>query len=133
MNDLQLFLISNPVDNIVMEVKLGGRLSAFTFKVKALDGKQYNEYQTLAVENPNSNKKRSFNAKKFNELIIVNCVIEPNFKDADFIKKLGVPDAISAVYKTLASGEIAELSEQILSISGFGNEIEDAVEEAKNS
>lgn len=134
MNDLKLFLIQNPVDDIKEEVRLPGRLKDFPITVRALDGKRHNEFQKLSVDNANSAKKRNFNTTRFNELIITNCVVEPNFKDAEFIKALGVVDAVAAMYKTLLAGEITDLSQRILELSGFGDEeLEESVEEAKNS
>lgn len=132
MNALQQFLTENSVDNLVEEFILGGRLKDFTFKIRALTGTQYNDFQVLCVENPNSPKKRRFNTKKFNELIVVNCVIEPNFKDAEWIAQLGVPDSASAMYKTLLAGEIAEIAERVLKLSGFDRDIEEEIEEVKN-
>lgn len=132
MNALQQFLTKNAVDNLIKEVSLGGRLKDFKFKVKALTGNQYNDFQALCIENPNSPKKRRFNTKKFNELIVVNCVVEPSFKDADWIKELGVPDATSAMYKTLLAGEISQLAEEALRLSGFDRDVEEEMEEVKN-
>lgn len=132
MNALQQFLTKNSVDNLTEEITLGGRLKDFKFKIKAMTGNQYNDYQTLCIENPNSAKKRRFNTKKFNELIVVNCVIEPNFKDADWMKELGVPDATSAMYKTLLAGEITMLAEAALRLSGFDRDLDEEMEEAKN-
>lgn len=132
MNALQQFLTKNAVDNLTKEVSLGGRLKDFKFKVKALTGNQYNDFQSLCIENPNSPKKRRFNTKKFNELIVVNCVVEPSFKDAEWIKELGVPDATSAMYKTLLAGEISQLAEEALRLSGFDRDVEEEMEEVKN-
>lgn len=132
MNALQQFLTRNTVENLTEEVVLGGRLKDFKFKIKALTGDQYNEFQALCIENPNSPKKRRFNTRKFNELLVVNCVIEPNFKDPEWLKELGVPDATSAIYKTLLAGEITDLAERILRLSGFDRDIEEEIEEVKN-
>jgi len=132
MNALQQFLTKNSVDNFIEEVTLGGRLKDFKFKIKALTGNQYNDFQALCIENPNSPKKRRFNIKKFNELIVANCVIEPNFKDPEWLKELGVADATSAIYKTLLAGEITDLAERVLRLSGFDRDIEEEMEEVKN-
>lgn len=132
MNALQQFLTQNSVDNLTEEVCLGGRLKDFKFKIKALTGNQYNDFQALCIENPNSPKKRRFNTKKFNELIVVNCVVEPNFKDADWIKQLNVPDAAAAMYKTLLAGEITQLAEAALRLSGFDRDLDEDMEEVKN-
>ena len=132
MNALQQFLTKNSVENVTEEVNLGGRLKDFKFTVKAVTGSEYNGYQALCIENPNSPKKRKFNSKRFNELIVVNHVVDPNFKDADWIKATGVVDSTSLLYKTLLAGEIADLSEKVLRLSGFDRDIEDEVEDAKN-
>lgn len=132
MNALQLFLTKNSVDNLTQEFCLGGRLKEFKFKIRAMTGNQYNDYQAICIENPNSPKKRRFNTKKFNELIVVNCVIEPNFKDADWMKELGVVDATAAMYKTLLAGEITQLAEEALRLSGFDRDVEEEVQEVKN-
>lgn len=132
MNALQQFLTKNTVDNLTEEVCLGGRLKDFKFTIKAMTGNQYNEYQSLCIENPNSPKKRRFNTKKFNELIVVNCVTSPNFKDADWIKELGVVDATAAMYKTLLAGEITQLAEAALRLSGFDRDFDEEMDEVKN-
>ena len=132
MNALQQFLTKNSVDNLTEEVTLGGRLKDFKFKIKALTGNQYNDFQALCIENPNSPKKRRFNTKKFNELIVANCVVEPNFKDPEWLKELGVADATSAIYKTLLACEITDLAERALRLSGFDRDFEEEVDEVKN-
>lgn len=132
MNALQQFLTKNSVDNLTEEVTLGGRLKDFKFKIKALTGNQYNDFQALCIENPNSPKKRRFNTKKFNELIVANCVVEPNFKAPEWLKELGVADATSAIYKTLLAGEITDLAERALRLSGFDRDVEEEMDEVKN-
>jgi len=132
MNALQQFLAKNSVDNLTEEVTLGGRLKDFKFKIKALTGNQYNDFQALCIENPNSPKKRRFNIKKFNELVVANCVVEPNFKDPEWLKELGVADAASAIYKTLLAGEITDLAEKALRLSGFDRDVEEEMDEVKN-
>lgn len=132
MNALQQFLTKNSVENLTQEICLGGRVKDFKFKIKAMTGNQYNEYQSLCIENPNSPKKRRFNTKRFNELVVVNCVVEPTFKDADWIKELGVADATAAMYKTLLAGEITQLAEACLKLSGFDKDLDEDMEEVKN-
>ena len=132
MNALQQFLTKNTTDNLTKEVNLGGRLKDFKLKIKAMTGNQYNDYQALCIENPNSPKKRRFNTKKFHELIVVNCVVDPNFKDPDWMTELGVADAASVMYKTLLAGEIAQLAEEALRLSGFDRDLEEEMEEVKN-
>ena len=133
MNKLMEFLASNPVDNVVKTIKLEGRLKDFELKAKALSGKKYNEFQTIALENPGSSKKRTSPPTRFQELIILDCLVDPNLKDVEFLKKLGVATPQEALYKVFLSGEITQIAEAILKISGFDEDIEILEEEVKNS
>lgn len=134
MNKLQEFLSSQDLTQITEKVNLGGRLSEFPITIKPLQGSQYSDYQRLSIENAGSNKKRNFNIKKFNELVVTNCTIDPNFKDAEFQKANGIQDgdATKLMYKVLLSGEITYLAECILKLSGFDRDMEEEIDEAKN-
>lgn len=133
MNALQQFLTENPVDNVTEVVTVSDRLKAFPFTVRAITGGEYNNYQSLCIENPNSQKKRKFNTKKFNELIVINHTVDPNFKDAEWLTKTDSSlDSSRLLYKTLLAGEINTLAETILHLSGFDKDIEEEVEEVKN-
>lgn len=131
MNDLKSFLSKHDVSNVTEVIKLSGRLSEFPITIKAITGPENSEYQKLCVENPNNPKKRSFNNRRYNELIVINHVVDPSFKDADWLKEMGCASPTQLLYKTLLAGEIQELSEKILKLSGF-NDVEEDVEEVKN-
>lgn len=133
MNSIMQFLADNPITDITRDVRISGRLEDFTMKVKALTGRQYNDFQTLCLENSTSNKKRKFNTKKFQELIVTSCLVDPNLKDVDFLKKLGVTLPEEAIYRCFLAGEIAQIAEAILKVSGFSEEIEVLEDEVKNS
>jgi hypothetical protein len=120
------------VDNVTQEVVVSERLKQFKFEVRAITGKEYTDYQARCILNANSQKKRSFDTKRFNELIVLNHVTNPNFKDADFIKAAGSVDAASTMYKYLLAGEINSLADEILKLSGFDKDFDESVEEVKN-
>ncbi len=132
MSNLLQFLIENPIDELIAEVIISQRLAGFKFKIKAMSGEEFSEYQKLAMKIGGS-KKVEFNTKIFNEQIIINHTIEPNFKDAESIKQAGCQTPEQFLYKSLLAGEISELSQQISELSGFDKDINEAVEEAKNS
>ena len=132
MGALLEFLIDNPVDDVTEEVIVSKRLEKFPFKIKAMTGKEFSEYQKLATV-IGKKKKISFDSQKFNEQVVLNHTIEPNFKDADSIKKAGCQSPEQFLYKSLLAGEIAELAQQISALSGFDKDMEETVEEAKNS
>lgn len=133
MNTLQQFLLQSDVTDLKKVVNLGGRMKDHPVTIKALDGDKYNSFQQLCIENPNSAKKRRFNTKKFHELICVECLVDPNLKDVEFIKAAGVPDATRLLYRCFLAGEIAAIAENVLRLSGFDRDVEEEMEEVKNS
>ena len=124
--------MENPVDNITAKIKLGGRLKDFEFELKPMNNNDMNKYQKLCVKNPGSAKKKEFDVQKFNELVVINNVISPNFKDPEWMKSAGVLTPEALLNKVLLAGEIAELSERVSEISGFGDNSEDLEDEVKN-
>lgn len=133
MNTLQQFLLQTNVNDLKKVVNLGGRMEGHPITIKALDGDKYNSFQQLCIENPNSAKKRRFNTKKFHELICVECLVDPNLKDPEFIKAAGVLDSASLMYRCFLAGEIAAIAEHVLKLSGFDQDMEDEIETVKNS
>jgi hypothetical protein len=132
MSNLMQFLIDNPVDNLTDEVIVSARLAKFPFKIKGMTGPEFSEYQKLSTK-ISRHKKVEFDSKIFNELVVLNHTLEPNFRDAESIKKAGCQTPEQFLYKSLLAGEINELAQQITALSGFDKDIEDTVEEAKNS
>lgn len=133
MNALQQFLLQSDVTNVKKTMELGGRMVGHPITIKALDGEKYSTYQQLCIENPNSAKKRRFNTKKFHELICVECLVEPNLRDAEFLKAANTPDSTRLLYRCFLAGEIATIAEEVLKLSGFDQDVEEEMEEVKNS
>ncbi len=134
--NLQEFLNSNPVDNLIEEVAVSERLKdkegkIMKFKVKALTNTQFEEIRKKCMTMKKGGKVE-FDAGKFNDSIVIANTIEPNFKDAESIKKLGCITPEQYLNKVLLAGEIVELSKQIQAISGFDQDMDELVEEAKN-
>lgn len=132
MSTLLEFLVDNPIDNLTEEVIVSQRLSKFPFKIKAMNGPEFAEYQKMATKIGKRNK-IEFNQQLFNELVILNNTIEPNFKEAEMIKKAGCNTPEQFLYTRLLAGEIAELAKKISALSGFETEFNELVDEAKNS
>lgn len=133
MNALQNFLLQSDVSDLKKVINLGGRLKEHPITIKALNGHQYNTFQQVCIENPNSAKKRSFNTKKFHELICVECLIDPNLKEVEFMEAAGVHDSTALLYRCFLAGEIASIADNVLRLSGFSEDVEEAMDEVKNS
>ena len=131
MSDLLNFLIENPTDNLSDEVIISSRLSKFPFKIKAMSGPQYHEYQR-AVTKVGRKRNVEFNNRLYHELIVLNHTVYPNFRDAESIKKAGCSTPEQFLYRSLLAGEISELANKILELSGVGGSLDEDIEDAKN-
>lgn len=139
MSALQEFLNTNPVDNLTAEVPISNRFTdkdgkLLKFKIKAMTNDEFEEIRKSSTKVDMRKGKRSvdFNSKKFNMQLVINHTIDPDFKNAESIKKVGCATPDQYLNKVLLSGEIAELAQQIQALSGFETDMEDLVEEAKN-
>lgn len=139
MSALQEFLNANPVDNLTAEVLISDRFkdkegNILKFKIKAMTNDEFEEIRKKATKIDFKKGKRNvdFDARKFNEQVVINHTIDPDFKNAESIKKVGCMSPEQYLNKVLLAGEIAELAEQIQILSGFEKDMSDLVEEAKN-
>ena len=139
MSSLQEFLNCNPVDNLTEEVVISDRFkdkdgNLLKFKIRAMTNDEFEEIRKKATKMDLRKGKRNidFNAKVFNEQVVINFTIDPDFKNAESIKKVGCMAPEQYLNKVLLAGEISELAQQIQSLSGFDKDMDELVEEAKN-
>lgn len=135
LSDLEMFLTDNPVESITEEVKVSKRFGDHKFKINCITGEQLGEYQKQCMENPTSRKKRKFNTDKFNELIVVNHCVSPNFKNKEWLDANGCANNPQKLLNKVLTGiEIQELSVKIQELSGLDlDSEEEEIEEVKNS
>jgi hypothetical protein len=127
------FLLENPQDDCYEYVYPSERFKklGYKFKIKLPTGKEYSDYRKDAIRiGKRSNV--NFDAAALNEALIINHVIEPDFKSAEFLKKAGVTLPSKALYKFLKAGEIDALAGIIAELAGFSSDAE-LVDQAKNS
>ena len=126
---LEDFLALPDVDSIVEEVFVSKRLGKF--KVKAMSQNDFKEYQRKA-QGKVTKKGIAFDSAKFNLLMVAGQTVYPDFHNAELLKKSNCITAEDFINKKLLIGEISELARQIQIISGFDNDPEEDIEEAKN-
>ncbi|MEK5480306.1 XkdN-like protein [Paenibacillus sp. FSL R5-0407] len=136
MSTLQDFLNSNPVDNLTEEVVVSNRFkdkegNLLKFKIKAMSGPEFEDVRKRSTTIQKKGKVE-FNAQRFNNTCVINNTLEPSFKDAESIRKVGCSTPEEYLNKVLLPGEIATLAEHIQKLSGFDTDMEELVEEAKN-
>lgn len=129
MNSLEQFLALPDVNTLEEEVFVSKRVG--TFKVKPMTQDDFKEYQKQSTGKI-TKKGTDFDIAKFNLLMVAGQTVEPNFKDKTLLDKAGCAIATELIKKKLLSGEIAELAKQIQTISGFDDDIEEDVNDAKN-
>ena len=131
---LTQFLLDNPQLDIREEIYVSERFknAGFKFTISAMTGEQFSAYQKEATA-IGRHKKVNFDSKRFNELVVINHTVNPNFKDADTIKKAGCQTPEQFLYRSLRAGEVVELANQISRLSVFDTDPEALVDEVKNS
>lgn len=135
MSTLQDFLNANPIDNLTEEVVVSDRFkdqegNVLKFKIKVMTNQTFTEFRKRATKT--KGRKVEFDADAFHMGIVIEHTVEPDFKNAESLRKLGCTSPNQYVEKVLLPGEIVELAAQIQKLSGFEVEMEDLVEEAKN-
>lgn len=130
------FLLANPVNDITQEVVVSKRLKdengeMFKFKIKPMLHEEYLSYQEQCSQIKKGGK-FEFNTRRFNQLLILNHTVEPNFRSVEFLEQAGCRTPEQALNKFLLAGEISMLAEQIRNISGFEDSLDDLVDEVKN-
>ena len=133
---LTQFLMENDVTTIEEKVVVSRRIkdedgNLLEFKIKPLTYEQYSDYQKQCTII--KGKDVDFDYRKFNNLLVLNHTVEPNFKDAEFVKQVGAVYPEQAMGKVLLAGEISVLAEQIRKVSGFEDSLDDLAAQVKNS
>ena len=137
--NLQEFLNKNNVAGIEKTVTISKRLTdpdtgeLFKFKIRALSSKEHEHARNMATRMPKNKNERVQvdNTIYCSQIILAGC-IEPNFKDAQSIAELNCVSPEEYINRVLLPGEINDLSNEIDRLSGFGEDMSELVEEAKN-
>jgi len=101
------------------------------FKIKAMTNQTFDDLRRRYTR-IGKGRKIDFDSAGFNNAVVIEHTIDPNFKDAASIQKLGCRTPEEYLNRVLLPGEIATLAQKISELSGFDVEMEELVEEAKN-
>lgn len=130
-NALQALLGAKPAAEITETVTIKRLGTEFT--IKALTGDDIDNIRAQATLQVKKGKKTELkvNENEMSRLLVAKAAVEPDFSDKDLLKHFNATDAGECVQKALLAGEIAQLQQAILELSGFGD-FDDEVEEVKN-
>jgi hypothetical protein len=129
MSKLDDFLGLTDVSEIRKEisVKLDGKELNLT--IRPLNEDEHIEFQRRSQTV--TKNKMIFDTGKYNSLIIENCIVEPNFSDEGFLKKVKCISASEFLKKKFTAGVLTDIAQQIQELSGFES-YEMEIENAKN-
>lgn len=129
---LEDFLATHTVENLTEDIILNERLKDFKFTIGSMTRDELEKYQKLCIIRDKKGNVIRQDSMKFSELVIVNHLLYPNFKSAEFLQKIGVNTPSQGLSKVLKVGEITALSEKIMKFNGFDEDFEDIRTKAKN-
>jgi hypothetical protein len=129
---LEDFLATHTVENLTEDIILNERLKDFKFTIGSMTRDELEKYQKLCIIRDKKGNVIKQDSMKFSELVIVNHLLYPNFKSAEFLQKIGVNTPSQGLSKVLKVGEITALSEKIMKFNGFDEDFEDIRAKAKN-
>ena len=129
---LEDFLATHTVENLTEEIVLNERLKDLKFTIGSMTRDELEKYQKLCIIRDKKGNVIRQDSMKFSELVIVNHLLYPNFKSAEFWQKIGVNTPSQGLSKVLKVGEITALSEKIMKFNGFDEDFEDIRTKAKN-
>lgn len=103
------------------------------FVVKAISSEEYSQLEKRCkypVKNARTHQiEEKTNQEMLSNLLILTACIKPNWNDPKLLAKYNTNDPAKVIKKRLYIGEISQLTEAIMDVSGF----DDGLEEAKNS
>jgi hypothetical protein len=100
------------------------------FRIRAIDGNLLDQI-TEECTYPKKGGGSTFDNKKFSMSVITYGCVNPNWSSPEILAKFG-PTPIDAVQKRLLAGELKLLSDEILGLSGFGEDENAEIDEVKN-
>ena len=97
--------------------------------IRPINEDEHTEFQRRS-QNFTKNK-IVFDSGKYNNLVLEACIVEPNFSDADFLKKVKCISATEFLNKKFPAGTLQDIAGEIQKLSGFESyDLE--IENAKN-
>lgn len=139
MSDIKAFLLP-PVMEETKEVVITNRAKGpdgkpIPFKLRRIDQETNSKLVNQAQKKKKVNGQivTELDSARFGNLLILACVIEPDFKNSEICAHYKTVDPLEVPERMLSSGEYAKLMEEINKLNGFDDDTTEAIEEtAKN-
>lgn len=130
-NLIDKLLGAEPASEITQKVNIE-RFGEFT--VRALTAEEINKIREEATRYEIKGKERKafVDETELGLLMVVKATVEPDFSDKRLLKHFDAKTATQCVQKALLAGELAQLTQAVVAVSGLGDDDDELIEEAKN-
>ena len=64
--------------------------------------------------------------------LVLECVVEPNLKESELLQAYGCVEPLEVVEKIFDPGEISLISQELVKMAGYGDDIVKVVDDLKN-
>jgi hypothetical protein len=120
---LQEFLNAHPIDGLTDEVVVSPRFkdkdgNILKFRIKAMTNHTFDDLRKRYTR-VGKGRKVEFDVQGFNKTVVIEHTLDPNFKDAESIKKLGCTTPEEYLSRVLLPGEVATLAQKIFRAQRF--------------
>lgn len=129
MSKLDDFLNLANVQDLKKTIKVTLDGKKFDIVIRPITEEEHTEFQRRS--NVITKNKVAFDNGKYTSLVLESCIVEPNFKDAEFLKKAGCVSATEFINKKFPAGVVSDIAQKIQELSGFES-YEMEIENAKN-
>lgn len=139
MGKLEEFLLQDDFlqDETEVEVAISPRFK-YPFKVRALTQEENKALrkscQRVTIDKRTRQKVTETDTDLYTDRLVVASTVDPNFKSAALQERFGVKDgrAETLVGVMLKPGEYTTLIDAVMEVNGYGDDINDLIDEAKN-
>lgn len=130
MSTLNEFLELPDISGITSEiaVEVGGK--KLNLVVRPISDEDFKEYQRRSQKKQGNNI--TIDQQKLRQCILESHIVEPNFADAEFLKKVNCVTSYQFLERKFPAGVLQDIVSKVLEISGFMSDINVEIDEAKN-
>lgn len=129
MSRLEDFLGLTDVSEIRETISITVSGKKFELVIRPITEEEHSEFQRRS--NVMKKNKITFDSSKYNSLILENCIVEPDFNNAEFLDKVGCTSSTEFLNKKFPAGVLTDIAIAVQKLSGFESyDLE--IENAKN-
>jgi len=131
LSSLEAFLVEASKATSNQECTVSKRLGEHKFILRPLTLGEYDAVRKRAI-NPNMSAAERADSIELNRQLVIESCVEPNFRSEALLDALCVKTPSAAIDKVLMAGEVINIANKVMEISGFGDNMDKARKDAKN-